>query len=302
MNKNNIMNIEELNDHIGQCVLDIKKYCKSVNLENYISLAFNILYGDLNKLENATVISENNTKNIISLIYLATENLINSLIKAILIKNGKDNEFDNIKKKNIVTRCADLIELIGEKKDDVYKATNVCGILQEFTTFRNEIFHDRFLDNKISFKHTNFSSEYTNIGVYDAIESLRVYIIINRTFSKCIDKYNLMQNVIMRKDHSYYFERVDYLYEHLLIPYYKSILSKHHLTTKYPFDIVNYYQWKNFINSEEIFPLIKATPDKELKKCKRTNLGEEFYAKIVKQKKIKPGTFGIPNFTDDTRN
>ena len=293
------MNIENLNDDLGKCALHVNNEIIFFDTE-CIQLATYQIYSNIQHFENTGSIIVLNNRAIISLIFVALENYIGAILKAISITDSSI-DYEYLSKQGIDSRIKELINKLNGDDIEIYKNTNIINLINELCTFRNELFHDR--RRKPKYSHTNFPSDTYKINIEDTIEALKIFIDLCKIFSKSIIKLNLMPNIIMYKGNTTYYERLDTFYDKLIKEYYTKVLEKYSLTTNRIFELLDYYNWTNRkYSSLEIEPIIKAKPDDStvfLKVHEKTNIGYTLYQEIIDKKILSEENFGIPNYTDN---
>lgn len=239
-----------------------------------------------------------NNRAIIALIFIALENYIGTLSKA-LSELNENIDYEQFTKDDICIRLKKLIEFLDGDTQKIYKETNISNLIREFSTFRNEIFHDRRRNQR--YHHTDFKSDIYKINIEDSIEALKIFINLCRLFSKSINGLNLMPNIIVSKHNTFYFERLDIFYNKLIKEYYMEILRKYNINTRAKLEINDYYVWEKHIYScNDIFPIIKAKPDKNLLfDNETTHIDEILYKELTDNKIIGDDNFGVPNLYDN---
>lgn len=290
------MNINDLQDNIGKCALYANGNIIFIDTE-CIQMATYQIFNSLKTFENTGNISSDN-RAIISLIFIALENYIGTLLK-VLSELNKNINYEQLIKNDISIRLKKLIEYLNGNPKNIYQETNIANLIREFSTFRNEIFHDRRRVQK--YTHTNFKSDIDKINIEDSIEALRIFINLCLLFSKSIIGLNLMPNIIMYKGKTFYFERLDFFYNKLIKEYYSNILKKHNIETQANFELNNYYIWKNSLYSfKNIQPIIKVKSNRNIAiNSEITNIGETLYQTIINDRNISDINMELPNLFDN---
>lgn len=142
---------------------------------NYIDYSFRAFYFTMQDIEELELAKGNlvpNGRNSVvasTFWFLALESYINTILK--LTSFHINIEFANFRKKTLVDRIISLLKLLNI--DDVsIKKTGILSRIHEFSTFRNEIFHDRNVGQSISFQKTKFSDIPVNCNLVDVIQAL----------------------------------------------------------------------------------------------------------------------------------
>lgn len=291
------MNIEDLQDDIGKCALcTANKEIIFMDTE-CIQMATYQVFNSLEIFENSGNITLNN-RAIIALIFIALENYIGTLLKSLSVLN-RNIDYEQLIKEDIGSKIKKSIEYLNGDTKEIYKKTNIANLVREFSTFRNEIFHDRRREQK--YYHTNFKSNIDKINIEDSIEALRIFINVCMLFSKSIMGLNLMPNIIMYKNSTFYFERLDFFYNKLIKEYYYNILKKHNIQTQANFELNAYYTWNTRLYSvKDIAPIIKVKSDKNIAlNNKTTYIGKNLYQTIINNKNIDNKKMALPNLFDN---
>lgn len=294
------MNIEDLKCNIGNAYLEVNN--EKIYWENdFIENAVYDLYFALNKMENnINSIYNNNFKSIIALIYIALENYMGALLRALSELDTNIN-YGELKTKKILYRLEILTNSLGNNYQDICQETNIENEISEFAVFRNAMFHGK-RDNGMTYNFCKFKNDIEDIKIEDAIEALKIYINFCRVFSKSINGLNLMPNIIIYKEDTFFFERVDNFFEKIIVEQYKKILNKYSINTDYKFEIKEYYNWntQNY-NVNQIVMKIKASGGNYIKISNptETNFGKELYKKIADAKETSKGMFYLPNYMDN---
>ena len=139
-------------------------FSKKLSIDNpyvvlmYVKFCQNAFYStleDLSRLENSkfSIHQGLNIQISIGTWFLAIEAYINTILKIACLAENVD--FGDYKKQDLGRRIANLFKLL--RHDVKYFNKTIFRKLNEFTTYRNELFHDRTNDVDLKFHCTKFS-------------------------------------------------------------------------------------------------------------------------------------------------
>jgi hypothetical protein len=214
-------------------------------------LAFNLTLSDISILENATHTVHTGTQSntALSLWFLTLESYVNTLIKLCCVKNNI--AFKEFKNQDLSQRLTSLIKLLGL---DIrpFNQNKIFAKLNEFTQFRNDIFHDRHFGEEVSFKHTVFSPIPIFSCQIDVIQAYLILLELSSMLRYVIPGLDTMPSVILQNEHVAVWEKLDIAYQKILNPYIVSVLEKHQLKTKLNLEVPAVQEFKSalFQNGE----------------------------------------------------
>jgi hypothetical protein len=116
-------------------------------------------------------------------------------------------------------------------KQDFYRS-GILSKLEEFKTFRNEVFHDRFFDSEVKFYKTSFSPIPYLANQVDVVQSSIIALEIFQAFRFIYPGLDLMPDIFIQKNRSFGFIKYDFLYKEVILPFFSEALSKHSLNTE----------------------------------------------------------------------
>ncbi len=274
-----------------------------MSYNDYSIHAFYSTSDDLSDLENEKNFINNGRRTVISisLWFLALESFINSICKITCL--AKSIDFKPISKKDLGSRLTFLIDTL--KYDELtIKKTGIYGRINEFKQFRNELFHDRNLQNEIEFKKTNFSSVPLKSNQVDTFQALLIYLEVALLFRYCIPGIDLMPNISIGNSQVLHFDKLDILYKNYLANYFKEILGKHNLSTDLDLSITDYTALRvsTIFIEGEIGVMGRIEQAEEFKypiNQLKTQIGQNIYHKIINDYNLPTGHTSGLNFIID---
>lgn len=216
----------------------------------------------------------------VGLWFMAIESYINSILRISCLV--KDVSFDEIKKKELDARIKILFDMLGVDKMPFYSGP--LQMLADFKMYRNELFHDRTNDKSLVFHKTSFSGNPFFANQVDVMQAVVIAMQVFNSFRYVIPRVDLMPQVVISKENSFFYEKLDVLFSKLLCPYFQACLLKHALTSDVDLhvDVACLSESPIFLNVP-VEILVKAVPDE---KChvvpsrEKTRLGEELFGLI----------------------
>jgi hypothetical protein len=301
------MNIEEYQDNnIGKHYIYIKNSKNEIfipmSYHDHAIRAFYFNCQDLEKFENTKNISANGNHAIlcVSFWYLAIESFISTILKAYcFIKN---DSYSLYKGKSIDSRISEICKYL-KMDTKIFYQTDVYSKLREFECFRNEVFHDRTIEDKLIFTKTIFSGIPYLANIADSVQAMIIAVEVFSYFKNVIPGLNLMPNICIQKNDSFYFEKVDYLYNELIIKLYKKILEKHSIDTLLDLKL-NIFECTNkiAIGNNSVGVLVKSGQDNKynsIPNIEKTNYSTEYFNEIKQKLSYDSNhTFKIANYMD----
>lgn len=195
----------------------------------FAQLAFYASSQHIEQLEQSTehIHQGNAVQSVVGLWFISIEAYINSILRiACLVQK---QSFDTLKKKDINQRIKSLFEILDVDRTPFYAGT--FQKLEEFKRYRNELFHDRTNDNPMVFHKTVFSENPMYANQVDVMQAATIAYEIYQAFRYVVPNIDLMPQVMVQKEDSFFFEKIDILYAKVLKPYFLSVLAKHSLTS-----------------------------------------------------------------------
>lgn len=202
----------------------------------------------------------NAVQTVVGLWFMSIEAYINSILRiACLVKNLS---FDELKKKDFGPRIKALFDIMHIERTPFYSG----GFqkLEEFKQYRNELFHDRTNYKPIQFHKTAFSGNPFYANQVDVMQAAVIAIETFHSFRHVIPRVDLMPQIMITKDDSLFFEKLDSLYDEVLSPYFESALLKHSLTSGVDLKVTIRKLEESKIFSDVLIKiLVKAVPDEK---------------------------------------
>ena len=195
----------------------------------FVHLGFYYSAQQIEQLEKSTTqINQGSaTQTAVGLWFMSIESYINSILRISCLV--KKISFDDIKKKDLDSRIKVLFEVLAIDKLPFYRGT--LQKLEEFKRYRNELFHDRTNDTPLVFHKTAFSSNPFFANQVDVMQAAVVAVQVFNSFRHVIPKLDLMPHVLITKEDSFFYEKIDTLFAKVLAPYFQKCLSKHSLSS-----------------------------------------------------------------------
>lgn len=248
----------------------------------FANLAFYYSAQQIEQLEFSTfqINQGNATQNSVALWFLSIEAYINSILRISCLVEGAS--FDDLKKRDFDSRIRSLFDILQVDKIPFYSGP--FQKLEEFKRYRNELFHDRTNDKPIEFYKTAFSGNPLFANQVDVMQAAVIAIQTFHSFRYVIPKLDLMPQIKIDKENSFFFRKLDFLFIEVLGPYFSKTLHKHSLTSdinlsietpqleegkifsKVPVEIL-----MNAVSEEEYF----VTPSRE-----NTHIGRDLFNRV----------------------
>lgn len=248
----------------------------------FVHLAFYYSAQQIEQLETSTthINQGNSIQNAVGLWFMSIESYINSILRISCL--AKSLSFDDIKKKDLDPRIKTLFDTLEINRTPFY--SGVLQKLEEFKRYRNELFHDRTNDTPLVFHKTAFGGNPFLANQVDLMQAAVIAVQIFRSFRHVIPQLDLMPQVMITKEDSFFYEKIDNLFDAVLAPYFLRSLSKHSLTSDLDLSAEAPNLGESPIFSSIPFEvLIKAVPDEKyhvLPSQERTRIGEELFSTI----------------------
>lgn len=230
--------------------------------------------------------------------FLAIEALINANLK---IACGLTNaSFDKYSAGDLGNRIRGLAEITKIDLKDYYKA-GLFARLQDFMTFRNELFHDRFFDTERAYKHTSFSPLAHLLNQVDVIQASVIALESFIAFGRLYPGVELMPNIKVEKDDSFGWMPYDKLHDELTVPYFERALQKHKLSSSVERSpVIHCLPETKIAPKGSVRICIKAVQEEKFHfkpNEEKSSIGVELFAKIREQIKVAKDTFPLPNYS-----
>ena len=277
-----------------------------MSFTTYSIHAFYSTMEDIKDLEQqATFVNNGRRSNVsIALWFLSLESFVNCMGKMICLRNAQDFAKD-WSGKSISRRLGFLMDTFPIEGDAMRKSGLISRV-NEFLQFRNEIFHDRNVGDKLVFHKTNFSSHpYFNNQV-DVFQALLIFLEICCGFRYAINALDIMPEISIGNNELLIFDKLDKLYDTFLKPYFLQVLAKHNLTTELSLDISHYYQPAPYSNkyfkAGEILPVFQHQQQTDFVhplNQEKTAIGVALYNGLIAASGKPPGHYDSMHFVID---
>lgn len=212
--------------------------------------------------------------------FISIEAYINSILRiACLIKKIS---FENLKKKDFGQRIKALFEILEIDRTPFYAGT--FQKIEEFKRYRNELFHDRTNDKLMEFHKTVFSGNPMYANQVDVMQAAAIALETYHSFRYVIPNIDLMPQIIVTQKDSFFYAKIDRLYNEVLKPYFLSTLAKHSLTSSLVLDSnVAALEESPLLSSTLIEILVKAVQDEKYRvpaSKERTQIGKNLFDRL----------------------
>lgn len=272
-----------------------------VTYPHYSTKAFYFSCQSLEQLEKSkNNINQGNTNiSAIGLWFIAIEAFISSLLKIACVL--KQDNFTKFKRHSLNSRLSTSCKLLQINYESLHKE-GIFQKLEEFKTFRNEIFHDRYDYSYLTFIKTAFSPIPYLANQVDVLQAAIIAFEIFHAFRFVFAGLDLMPPIFVTKADSFGFIKYDILYQEVMRPLFLESLKKHNLeTTLKTSPIKAQINESRIVKSGEIKFIVKAQPKIDFlhqANNNDSNIGETLFNKVRDHITINPEThFQVPDFT-----
>lgn len=277
-------------------------FSKKLSIDNpyvvltYVKFCQNAFYStleDLNRLENSkfSIHQGLNIQVSISTWFLAIEAYINTILKFACL--AENDNFGDYKKQDLGRRIAKLFKLL--RYDIKYFNKTIFKNLNEFTTYRNELFHDRTNDVDLNFHCTKFSGNPMFANQVDVMQALLIGLDIFNSLRHTIKFVDLMPKILVERNNSYFYIPLDELCFNTIFPYFYDCLKKHNISTEFLSMPANlFYTESEIFLGKGIQIIIRVERESEYihnHEKNITSFGKDNFLKYID--KVKPETTGI---------
>lgn len=235
---------------------------------------------------------------LVTLTFICIECYINDILKMLCYVKNKC--FVDYKRKDLNVRLKHIIELaeINSEEDVNFKKSGINQQLQEFEFFRNIIFHGGFYELKI-FHKTSFSNNPQNCNIVDVVQALKIAIDLFNCFRYIVQDADIMPNTSINFNNKVYFEKVDVIYNKIVMPMYKFVFKhgfERNLVTE-----LSRFNFKSAygLNANDVRFLIRYEQSlmNEIDYSKeKTDYMCELYSELTKNVNIDKEHFQVPNY------
>lgn len=188
--------------------------------------AFNVSLEQLRLLESSIGRQVNQGSAIqvaVSFWFMSLESYINSILRIACIATSRN--FEEVKKKDFAPRISMIFDFLEVDPLPFYKGT--FQRLEDFKTYRNELFHDRTNFGRLKFHKTVFSGNPFYSNQVDVMQAASIAIEVFNKLRHLIPSVDLMPKIRVSKGQSFFFQDIDVMYKMVLVPYFRRCLEKH---------------------------------------------------------------------------
>ncbi|WP_151072523.1 hypothetical protein [Cupriavidus oxalaticus] len=228
----------------------------------FSQLAFYYSAEQIEQLEFSTnhIRQGNAPQSAIGMWFISIEAYINSIIRICCLT--KRLSFDEIKTKDFGHRIKSLLEILEIDRRKFYR--NTFQKLEEFKQYRNELFHDRTNDKSLTFQKTAFSGNPMRANQVDVMQAANIAIDVFHSLRHVIPRLDLMPQIMVTKEDSFFYAKLDLLYHEVLRPHFLFALKKHSLTSGIELDTnASILQESSIFSATPVEIIVKAIPDQE---------------------------------------
>jgi hypothetical protein len=273
----------------------------SVTYPDYCIKAFYLTCQSIEQLERSkALINQGNTTVLaVGMWFISMEAFINTLLR-IACRILKE-DFDDHKKRDVGSRLSSLLSMLKVPKESFY-TSGIFQRLEEFKTFRNEIFHDRTWENELTFNKTTFSSVPYLANQVDAVQGAIIALEVFHAFRHAYRGLDLMPDIFVQKKDSFGYVKFDVLYKTLLRPFFAAVLNKHKLISALIFDPAFIELGPAEISTPgDVAIIVKAVQDQGFKFApneEETSIGADLFVKVWDTIKLNTAeNFQVPRYT-----
>jgi hypothetical protein len=273
------------------------------NYPNYVLRAFYLMMEDIQELEYSKgEIVPGGRNAIVASTYwfLSLESYISTLLKLTCLRLNKGFKVYNPKKP--AEKLSALLELLAIDSVPI-KKSGLYNRINEFTTFRNEIFHDRNAGQEVKFSKTLFCRFPIQCNLIDTLQGLLIVLETNHLLRLSVAGLDTMPAVLIHQQNKAFHRKLDVLFEAVIKPSVKEILAKHKLATNLDLDMTFPAAQRSdvFSKTETGAYMISDSPDnfKFALNPETTNISFGKFMQIVDQEQIGPDQFSLGQYSLD---
>lgn len=290
-------------DPVGLPIFALKHRPEATSVQaTYIDYAFRAFYLTMQDIEELEFAKRNlvpdgrNSIVAVTLWFLALESYINTLLKLTCFKVNKD--FDYYKPKKLTEKFSSLLELL--KIDSVpIKKAGTYNRIHEFTTFRNEVFHDRNIGQHVQFNKTKFSEIPVNCNLVDVLQGMLIFLEVSALMRYSISGLDTMPDILIHVNNKAFYKKLDFLHQSLIRPSFQQVLLKHNLETGLDLGFECLLPVKsNVFTGDATALIVSDSPSQYYYQLNpmETRICSELLLKIVNAENISPQQFGLGKY------
>jgi len=273
----------------------------SVTYPDYCIKAFYLTCQAIEQLERSkALINQGNTTVLaVGMWFISMEAFINTLLR--IACHILKEDFDDHKKRDVGSRLNSLLSMLKVPKESFY-TSGIFQRLEEFKTFRNEIFHDRTGENELPFNKITFSSVPYLANQVDAAQGAIIALEVFHAFRHVYRGLDLMPDIFVQKKDSFGYVKFDVLYKTLLRPFFAAVLNKHKLTSALTLDPALIELETGEISTPgDVAIIVKAAQDQGFTFApneQETSIGADLLAKVSDAITLNTAeSFQLPRYT-----
>lgn len=210
------------------------------------------------ELTRAIIHQGNAVQNTIGLWFIAIESYINSILRISCLLSNKS--FEDYRNKDFGPRVSALFDILDIDRTPFYKGS--FQRLEEFKRYRNELFHDRTNDKPLVFQKTLFSGNPMYANQVDVMQAAVIALEVFEAFRHVIAGLDLMPQVQIKKEVSFFYLPIDQLYGRVLRPYFDKVLEKHSLSSSIDLSVrMSLLDVSRLAKPNDVKVIVKAVPD-----------------------------------------
>ena len=262
--------------------------------------AFYLTCQAIERLEKSKeIIDQGNTSLMASgMWFIAIEAFINSLLRIACRITNED--FAQHKTHDLNNRLRQLSQQLKIDLKPLY-TSGIFQRLEEFKTYRNEIFHDRTWEHDLVFHKTKFASTPYLANQVDSVQASIIALEIFHAFRHVFKGLDLLPDIFIQKEDSFGYIKYDILYERLMRPFFLESLKKHSLKTDLLLNpTLIELDVSTICAAGDISIIVKAIQDEQFKAIPNkdnTTIGADLFNDAVKKLHFDPiKDFQVPSY------
>jgi len=271
------------------------------NYPDYALRAFYLCLQDIQELEYAKgdIVKAGRNAIVASTFwFLCLEAYISTLLKLTCLLTGKSFKPHGSKKPaEKLSVLFDLLDIDSVK----IKQSGLYSRVNEFATFRNEIFHDRNAGDVVQFNKTWFCPVPIQCNLVDTLQGLLILLETTHLLRYAVSGLDTMPDILIHEQNKVFHKKLDFLYEEVIKPSVKGILEKHQLVTNLNLDqhFPAPVRSTLFDGHEAAAYCIADSPEsfKFQLNPKVTDISYSLFQNMVSKHDIAPGKFDMGTYT-----
>lgn len=200
--------------------------------ETYVNIAYVYMENLLKATEtlNGNLIKkrDNNSLQVITWSFMAIESFISFLLK--LYYCNDEDGFKEIISEPLINRMKQIFNIFKIKLHKRQKST-INSYIDDFCTFRNDIFHDRILRITRTYKKALFSKCVNEYNLSNTIQSYSTMINLFHSFRYIIESYDFISKILFKEQNKIFNIDLEHVYTNYQIHTLTRVLRKHNYYT-----------------------------------------------------------------------